>query len=176
MNWIRYYRHADKDGEVISPEGMKIARQIECTPRGYTDVFYTDVLRTAQTIMAMLTNPLFSAKDICIHSQPIGMKKHIGGMDMSRLMDVVKNDDYFQAILDACTQPEIEALGETAGNDVRDIFEQMNGDTAIFVGHDPVVSLAGMHFGWENPRGLKPLEFIDFALHDDGNITVVRTP
>lgn len=170
---IYFYRHADKIGQLIGPKGAVAAAQAGNCSGIISDCFFGPLVRTLQTLTAMMTNKAFACA--ILHPEPI---KEIGTQELS---DEMVNEAFKRAIAEdgldnvkalRKSHPE-EKINEwiaMAGQGVEKMFEQMEGEYAVAIGHDPMITLAAQHFGSDFNDSLKTLKCIRFELFEDGLI------
>jgi len=174
MKRLRYVRHSDKEGDLISAEGLERARK-EAPDGLYTDLFYGPVYRTLQTLAAAMTVIEFTVTPR-LHEpiEEIGTNELFGRVAVPKFRENVSEGLSNLEAVDI-THPEemISQLEFDAAKGVEKMFAEMpDGGFGLAYGHDPIISLAARYFNADEVRSLKTLEWIDFFMNDEGEITV----
>lgn len=182
MKRLRYVRHSDKDGEFIDEFGLKRAMDLvpEDNTQRFTDVFHGPLVRTAQTLLAFVSQLTHAVK---VH--PI--VPYIGDDDWLKQIATPDFKNATKSGMDNLSAAKkihpiskLEEWSEYAAMGVRSMLDNMGDDNgfALAVGHDPVISWAAEYFMEESKESepvitsLKTLGFIDFQQNDDDSISV----
>ncbi|MCX6744470.1 MAG: hypothetical protein NTX82_03020 [Candidatus Parcubacteria bacterium] len=172
MKNIRFMRHSVKQGSFIGVEGLALAQTVDATH--VTDLFHSCVLRTAQTLLAIVASQGLKAR---IHP-PI---EEIGNPSMFEELATIeyrdaesKGHDSLTAFMMAFyTEKERKPFRDKALLGLKKMFDLMpDGGYGLAIGHDPFISLCAMACGFK-AGSLQPLEFYDFEQDDDGTIRVI---
>lgn len=178
---IRYYRHSIKNPENnISPEGVVLAQKsIFPFEDGHFEIgFYGELIRTKQTLEAMIEAGRFFSPNFIIFQEPIvgvGNNSIFNQMKNYGFKVAIKNGaSVIDALIANHTADTIYQWMRLAGSAVERMFVIMQAETcrAIAIGNDPMLSLAARYFGWEDAPSLRECGHIDFLMDDQRQITV----
>ena len=174
---LRYVRHSLKDGanNAIGPKGIALAQE-KAVSAPYTDIFY-GIYRTVQTALAYICH-IGCAPGTRVHTP-------IAEIGTDELFAVMVNDAFkaavksgktnIQAIYEAGHSVEqLAAWSEDAAIGVKKMFDLIPvGGFGLALGHDPIIPMAAEIFSAEvEIQSLKEMEYLDFYMDADGNITV----
>jgi hypothetical protein len=169
---VRYMRHSDRVWQIIGPAGLDRAQR-EAPKGDYTDIFHSQLIRTAQTALAIVASLGIKAR---VHAP-------IDELGKDTMFDYLVTEEFkaaceagqtsFEAFYSTTSPENIANLEELIMSGLKTVFMRINdGGFALVIGHEPFISICAKIAGQQNARELGTLEYIDFVLDDDGNITV----
>lgn len=168
------YRHAERDeNDILTTKGIENSRKT-VVPEIPTDLFHTEHIRTAQTLLALIIgNQINDASILHLPIAQMGSQELYKELDTEELRARVdEGATYIDAILDIFSDEQIARHSRIAGEGIQEMFNQMVGNSGLAIAHDPIITLAAMHFGCADIRSLDHLEYIAFFMDNDGTITV----
>lgn len=188
MKKIYYFRHSKKNGSIIAEEGIILAVEsaINVQEIQFTDLFHGILIRTAQTLIAIITGLSCRLKGTKLIPPVEGAKLHppIDEIGNQEKFDEIVSDEFrkltkegksnLEALRKTLSPEKFQKFLEWAAEGVKKMFSQMEGDNALACGHSPVIEAAAEYFtGEEDSYQPKECEFYEFVFHNSGDITVV---
>jgi len=177
MKKLFYVRHSLKEGDVISAEGLVKAKELGMRfSETVTDLFHGILVRTAQTLIAVMTGMGKFCENTTLHPviEEIGTQDLFDEMVTPAFKEARKTAS---SNLEALMMENIEVSNfpfflHNSGAGVEKMFSMMSdGGVGLAIGHDPIISLATEHFGLKlNGYQMKELEYIIFT-EENGKIT-----
>jgi len=168
MKKLRYFRHSDRNGQFVTPAGLKRAKR-ELPIEPYTDGFYGPLIRTAQTLLAFAEALNWNIRvhepipEVCSES----METEADTPEFNAAIESGLSN--FDAVISVFPRKIILGWEYTAAVAVIGMFSRMkDGGYGIAVGHDPLISLAAHYCGWGKAHSLKTLQYVDLVQDQNG--------
>lgn len=182
MEYLKGRRHGvkskkDQYKHLITQEGLdQIQKQVIGEPlsKDYTDLFMGPLYRTPQSELAEIAAIGCKAR-VHFPIEEVGTDEAFDEMVTPEFKDLVKNGATNLEALQKTLDPEIfkKKCADFSGG-VEKMFSliQKNG-VGLVLGHDPIISMWAINYGYTEARSLKELEYIIFAQNSQGQIRVV---
>ena len=177
MKTLIYVRHSLKDGQVIGIKGIELAVKKEPQAQ-ITDLFHGIFVRTAQSLIAAVTNPGNLVNDATLHPivEEIGTPEQFAEIATVAFKDAVKTGKSNLEAAKLTMDLNFMSFLKKSATGVEKMFEQTEDNgTGLAYGHSPVIEAAAEYFDCNlNGRQLKECEYLVFIQDDDGKITVQK--
>lgn len=170
-------RHGKNDGDGLTTEGLAQIQQafeeqghLSLVPKMVTDIFHSKCFRSAQTLLGITVTCGLRAH---LHEPvpELGNPEWFAEMFPPEVEKLLEQDGRVLVVLRQFHgEANVAEWGQKAAEGIRKIFDRMQGDKAIAVGHMPLIPMASLALGGPY-RPLQPLDFTCFQL-DGKNITV----
>ena len=180
---LRWQRHADKDSEWISMDGLQqAANSVEMIDgQSFTDVFFGPLPRTLQTLTAMMTgNPDKFDPEINQHGCidqicTLEMATDLVTPKVKELMSGDKPLNPKEAVCKGHSAQQIVIWKEILATGVKIMLNKMKGEHGLAIGHTLLIPFAAEQITGLEFDHIETMEYIDFQLMEDDTI-MVRVP